>query len=152
MFPFLLFILLLIAINMKEGYINFPFFSFLKRKKHKNIFNEDIEICSLDPLTGWHRNGKCTTDDFDYGTHTVCSKMTQEFLDYTKSKGNNLSDPKKSFPGLKPGDHWCLCSLRWLEAKKEGKAPPIKLKATHEKTLKDISFNKLISHNQKEIS
>ena len=101
-----------------------------------------LETCSLDPLTGFYRDGYCRTDDKDHGSHTVCARATKDFLDFTKSRGNDLSTPNgRSFPGLKPGDYWCLCAVRWLEAFKMGKVTPVKLKATNEKSLNIIPMN-----------
>jgi uncharacterized protein len=105
--------------------------------KSENVLGEDLEICGQDPVTGFYRTGYCQTGPEDRGTHTVCAVLTQEFLDYTKSKGNDLSTPapEYGFPGLKPGQRWCLCAIRWLEAYRAGKAPPVILSATHQKTL-----------------
>ena len=116
-------------------------------KKDLNVKDSELEICSTDPMTGWHRKGKCTTDENDSGTHTVCAKMNQEFLDYTKRQGNNLSDSNGSFPGLNPGDKWCLCSSRWKEAMDAGKAPPVILNATHKNTRNTIKFEDLLKHS-----
>ncbi len=111
-----------------------------------NVFGEKLTSCSEAPLTGFYRDGCCNTDALDRGTHTVCAIMTEEFLAYTKSQGNDLSTPRPEyqFPGLKPGDRWCLCVTRWLEAKEAGLAPPVVLEATHEKTLQYCSLNTLI--------
>jgi len=99
----------------------------------------------LEPLTGFYRDGCCKTGDEDAGTHTVCAQMTAEFLDYTKSLGNDLTSPipAYNFPGLMPGDFWCLCALRWKEAFMVGKAPKVKLEATHERTLEYVSLTNL---------
>lgn len=99
-----------------------------------NILGDPIGVCSLNPMTGWKRDGKCHTDENDHGTHTVCAEMTDEFLEYTKSKGNDLSTKRGSFPGLKKGDRWCLCANRWHQAHKAGKAPKVIKEATHKKT------------------
>ena len=109
----------------------------------KNIYDEPLQVCSTDPMTGWKRDGKCSTHDDDSGTHTVCARVNDEFLDYTKSKGNDLSTPRDSFHGLKDGDNWCLCALRWKQALKDGVAPPLNLKATNKKTLEYVDLNKL---------
>ena len=96
--------------------------------KHQlNIFGETISPCSRDPLTGFFRDGCCNTNPSDHGSHTVCAEMTKEFLAYSKSKGNDLSTPRPefNFEGLKPGDSWCLCASRWLQAEKEGLAPMV---------------------------
>lgn len=111
-----------------------------KSVKQKNIKNKPLTQCSIDPLTGFHRNGYCTTDDNDSGTHTVCAQVTDEFLNYSKSKGNDLIKKRGSFPGLSDGDFWCLCAMRWKEAyEHEPKiAPLIDLDATNKKTLEYI--------------
>lgn len=100
----------------------------------QNIFGNPLEICSTDPMTGWKRDGRCNTHENDRGTHTVCAELTDEFLDYTKTMGNDLSTPRGSFPGLKKGDRWCLCANRWLEAHRAGKAPKVIKESTHKKT------------------
>lgn len=103
----------------------------------KNIFGTDLASCSMEPLTGYTRTGCCETGPEDLGTHTVCAVVTEEFLTYTKTRGNDLSSPNPmyGFPGLKPGDQWCLCVSRWYEAFQAGCAPKIDPVATHEKTL-----------------
>ncbi len=108
------------------------------KNRSKNVFNKELQSCSFDPITGWHRGGYCTTDDMDHGTHTVCSEVNDDFLNYTKGKGNDLSTPRNNFPGLKPGDKWCLCANRWLEAYKDGHAPPVILESTHKKTIDEF--------------
>tara|TARA_A100001015_G_scaffold292522_1_gene367947 strand:- start:3669 stop:4460 length:792 start_codon:yes stop_codon:yes gene_type:complete len=109
----------------------------------KNIYDEPLQVCSTDPMTGWKRDGKCSTHDDDSGTHTVCARVNNEFLDYTKSEGNDLSTPTKYFPGLKDGDNWCLCALRWKQALEAGKAPSLNLNATNKKTLEYIDKDTL---------
>ena len=111
-----------------------------KKENFQNIYDEDLEICGTDPMTGYFREGYCTTDNSDHGTHTVCSKMNKEFLDYTKTMGNDLSTPRGSFPGLKPGDNWCLCAIRWKQMFDEHPelTPQVLLDATHKKTLNYI--------------
>lgn len=111
----------------------------------KNVLGEQLESCCFEPKTGFYRDGFCKTGADDYGTHVVCAEMTDEFLAFTKTKGNDLSTPRPEwrFPGLKPGDKWCLCILRWLESEKAGKAPKIALGATHEKALEYTSLEKL---------
>ena len=103
----------------------------------RNVFGEPLTPCSLDPLTGWTRNGCCETDGHDVGMHVVCAGMTEEFLDHQKRVGNDLSTPRPEFgfPGLKPGDQWCVCLARWKQALDDGVAPPIVLAATHEEAL-----------------
>jgi uncharacterized protein len=111
-----------------------------------NLFGEKIELCSKSPMTGYYRTGCCETGPEDLGTHTVCAVMTEEFLEFSKSKGNDLMTPIPAygFPGLKSGDRWCLCALRWLEAYRAGLAPLVILEATNEKTLKIIPLDILI--------
>ena len=94
-------------------------------------------------MTGYYRTGYCNTDEYDQGTHVVCAEMDDEFLKFTKSKGNDLSTPSNSFPGLKKGDKWCLCALRWKEAMENGKAPKLDLGATEKKALEFITKDKL---------
>lgn len=103
----------------------------------KNILGEPLELCCSNPQTGFLRDGFCNTNFQDVGTHVVCAIVTDEFLKFTKSQGNNLITPSPAhdFPGLKHGDGWCLCALRWKQAYEAGVAPPIKAKATHEKAL-----------------
>jgi len=114
----------------------------------KNVLGESLESCSMQPLTGFQRDGCCNTDANDGGLHLVCAQMTQEFLEFTKAHGNDLSTPMLDygFPGLKPGDRWCLCVDKWLEAKEAGVAPPLILSATHQKTLQHISPETLYAH------
>ena len=112
-------------------------------KTHNNVLGTKLEICSTSPMTGFTRTGKCETNKYDYGTHLVCAKVTQQFLTYTKSKGNDLSTPTSYFPGLKPGDNWCLCVFRWVQAYKDGVAPPPVLNATHQDTLNYLRRYKL---------
>jgi uncharacterized protein len=107
-------------------------------KKAKNINNKALQICSTNPMTGYFRDGYCHTDETDSGTHVVCAKVNKNFLDYTKKKGNDLSTPNSNFQGLKPGDNWCLCALRWNETYEVGKAPPVNLQATN---LQATDFN-----------
>ena len=111
----------------------------------KNIFGTPLISCCNDPITGYFRDGFCRTISEDTGTHTVCARVTQEFLDFSAAKGNDLITPiiQWQFPGLKSGDIWCLCISRWLQAEKAGKAPPIFLEATHEKTLDYASLELL---------
>ena len=110
-----------------------------------NVFGKELEMCCENPKTGFFRNGMCDACLEDQGVHTVCILATEEFLVFSKSIGNDLSTPHPEFefPGLKPGDRWCLCALRWQEAYDHGKAPPIFLESTHENTLKLVDFNLL---------
>ena len=111
-----------------------------------NVFGQPLELCCDSPKTGFYRDGFCNTGSIDLGTHVVCAEMTKEFLDYTRSKGNDLSTPNPTydFPGLKPGDCWCLCALRWKEAYEAGVAPKVKLEATHDKALEYLTIDQLI--------
>ena len=113
----------------------------MSEDRAKNILGTDLQLCCTDPMTGFFRDGYCNTSRMDHGTHVVCAIVTEEFLAFTKSKGNDLSTPhpEYQFPGLKPGDCWCLCALRWKEAYETGVAPPIKPEATHAKALEIVS-------------
>lgn len=110
-----------------------------------SILDKPLEVCSTNPLTGYYRDGYCKNYPDDSGTHVVCANLTDEFLKFTKSKGNNLSTPRNDFPGLKEGQRWCLCASRWEEARRAGKAPPIDLDATHKSALK---FNNKQTYKQ----
>jgi len=118
----------------------------------KNVLGTPLAACCFEPLTGYFRDGFCNTNADDYGTHTVCAIMSEAFLTYTLSKGNDLSTPKPqyNFLGLKPGDKWCLCALRWYEAYKAGVAPKLILAATHQKTLEFVPLEVLQEHEYKE--
>lgn len=98
-----------------------------------------LKLCSTNPLTGYYRDGYCKNYPDDSGTHVVCAELTDDFLQFTKMRGNNLISPRPGFPGLKAGQWWCLCASRWEEARQAGKAPPVILSATHKSALK---FNK----------
>lgn len=112
----------------------------------KNVFGEELVDCSVSPMTGFYRSGCCATGEDDLGVHTVCAVMTKEFLEYSKAVGNDLSTPRPQylFAGLSPGDKWCLCASRWVEAFHAGKAPKVYLEATHEKTLEYIDLHVLV--------
>ena len=114
----------------------------------KNVLGTELQSCCFAPKTGYYRDGFCKTGTDDVGTHVVCAIMTEEFLKFTKSRGNDLSTPIPyyQFPGLRPGDKWCLCVSRWKEAYMEDLAPPVILEATHEKALQDVSFGMLLEH------
>jgi uncharacterized protein (DUF2237 family) len=114
-------------------------------ENQKNVLDTNLEPCGIDPITGFYRDGYCNTGPGDLGTHTVCALVTDEFLEYSKSKGNDLSTPRPEFGflGLKAGDRWCLCALRWEEARKAGCAPRIKLTSTNIKTLEIIELKYL---------
>ena len=114
----------------------------------KNVLGGELIPCSLDPVTGFFRNGCCETGPHDVGLHTVCAVMTAEFLAFSKMMGNDLSTPvpEYGFPGLKPGDRWCLCAPRWKEALDAGAAPQVVLEATHEETLAIVTLGVLKDH------
>lgn len=108
-----------------------------------NVLGSVLESCSTAPVTGFFRDGSCNTGPMDQGLHTVCALMTAEFLAYSKYLGNDLSTPRPEygFAGLKPGDQWCLCAARFLQAHEEGVAPKIRLKATHQRTLDVVALH-----------
>ncbi len=114
-------------------------------ERAKNVLGTELRNCGLDPLTGFFRDGCCNTGPEDRGVHTVCAQMTAEFLAFSKARGNDLSTPvpQFNFPGLKPGDRWCLCAARWKEAHDAGMAPPVYLSATHERTLEVVDYEAL---------
>jgi len=103
-----------------------------------NVLGGELRCCCRDPLTGFYRDGYCRTGPGDFGLHTVCAQMTNEFLEFSYARGNDLVTPQPGFPGLKEGDRWCLCVTRWHEALEAGVAPPVDLHATHASTL-DVS-------------
>ena len=113
-----------------------------------NVLGEKLEICCTSPMTGFYRDGFCQTGASDFGSHVVCAAVTAEFLEFTKRRGNDLSTPRPeySFPGLKPGDRWCLCASRWKEALDSGVAPPVVLSATHQKALEVVPLEVLQEH------
>ena len=119
-----------------------------KNKKVLNVLGEILQICSCDPKTGWFRDGYCLYDLFDSGNHTICCVMNTNFLNYSKSQGNDLITPipEYSFPGLKPGDHWCICLERWKQALNDGLAPQVVLEATNKVVLESISLEILKKH------
>ncbi|RAM53024.1 DUF2237 domain-containing protein [Mastigocladus laminosus UU774] len=114
----------------------------------KNVLGEPLEVCCTSPMTGFYRDGVCSTGAGDFGVHVVCAEVTEEFLAFTKSRGNDLSTPVPAFdfPGLKPGDRWCLCASRWKEALDAGVAPPVVLSATHASAVEHVSLNELKQH------
>lgn len=113
-----------------------------------NIFGQPLQACCQAPLTGFYRDGYCRTGPDDQGRHVVCAVMTQAFLDFTRHRGNDLSTPRPEyqFPGLHPGDRWCLCALRWREAYEAGLAPPVVLEATAEAALRYVPREALLTH------
>lgn len=116
-----------------------------------NVLGQPLQACSYDPLTGYFRDGCCNTDEHDHGTHVVCARMTAEFLEFSAERGNDLitERPEWRFPGLKPGDRWCLCATRWREAFQAGVAPQVVLEATHEKVLDYVTLDDLKAHEYK---
>ena len=107
-----------------------------------NVLGSPLESCCMDPMTGFFRTGFCETNQFDQGRHLVCCILTEEFLTHSKETGNDLSTPRPEFdfPGLKPGDRWCVCAERWVDAHEANVAPPIVLEATHSKMLEHVSL------------
>lgn len=120
----------------------------LPGSKGTNVLGGPLELCCSNPLTGFYRTGFCETGPGDFGVHVVCAEMNESFLRYTKSQGNDLSTPapQYQFPGLKPGDRWCLCASRWQEALEDGVAPPVILAATHVSALNYASLADLKQH------
>lgn len=118
----------------------------------RNVLGGPLLPCCFEPLTGFYRDGFCRTGPSDTGTHVVCAVMTGEFLAFTRSRGNDLTTPLPyfGFPGLHPGDRWCLCASRWKEACQAGVAPPVILEATHEKVLDFVPFEWLLEHKYTE--
>lgn len=114
----------------------------------RNVHGESLAVCGTDPVTGFYRDGCCNTGNEDHGIHTVCARVTEEFLEFSRRKGNDLSTPSPGtgFAGLRPGDHWCLCAGRWLEAHRAGCAPGVYLGATHEETLAVIPMEVLAEY------
>ncbi|MCX9154897.1 DUF2237 domain-containing protein [Niveibacterium sp. 24ML] len=114
----------------------------------RNVLGGPLQACSFDPLTGFFRTGCCETGPEDLGRHVVCARVTAEFLAFSAERGNNLSQPRPEmrFRGLRPGDRWCLCALRWREALEAGVAPPVVLEATHESVLRVVSLQDLTRH------
>jgi uncharacterized protein (DUF2237 family) len=111
------------------------------KEKNKSVLGGDLIPCSMEPLTGFYRDGKCRVGPEDHGCHAICCELTSEFLAYSKECGNDLSTPmpQYGFPGLKPGDRWCVCAQRWVEAHAAGHACPVILKATSEAALQYVS-------------
>ena len=114
----------------------------------RNVLGEPLQPCSYDPLTGYFRDGCCRTDESDLGTHVVCARVTEDFLAFSTSRGNDLVTPRPEwrFAGLQAGDRWCLCVQRWMEALQVGVAPPLVLAATHEAALQHVSLAELQQH------
>ena len=114
----------------------------------RNVLGGALADCSHDPLTGYFRNGCCETGPMDLGSHTVCAVVTADFLQFSYTRGNDLITPRPdfAFPGLRPGDRWCLCVNRWREAWEAGCAPPVVLEATHEAALRSVTIEMLLAH------
>jgi uncharacterized protein len=118
------------------------------KEEDLNVFGEQLASCSIDPVTGFFRDGCCSTSDEDHGRHVVCAEMTASFLEFSKRAGNDLSTPRPEFgfPGLKPGDRWCLCADRWQQALEAGAAPHVVLGATHRRALEHADLADLKRH------
>jgi uncharacterized protein (DUF2237 family) len=114
----------------------------------KNVLGGDLEICSVDPVTGWFRDGSCETAPADVGSHTICAVVSDEFLEHQKTIGNDLTTPMPmhQFPGLKAGDRWCVTARNWLRAYKDGAAAPVVLSATHARALQIVALDALEEH------
>ena len=114
----------------------------------KNVLGGHLVACSYDPVTGFFRDGCCNTDSIDAGNHTICARVTEEFLAFSRNQGNDLSTPIPAhrFAGLKPGDRWCVCAAHWREALHGGAAPPVVLEATHERALRVVPLEILMAH------
>lgn len=112
----------------------------------RNVLGGPLAVCGCDPLTGFTRNGSCETGPRDAGSHTVCAVVTDAFLAFSASRGNDLTTPRGGFPGLKDGDRWCLCVSRWEEARRAGRAPPVMLDACHEAALRGTTLDALLAH------
>jgi len=114
----------------------------------RNVLGDELETCGCDPMTGFYRNGCCDTGTEDMGVHTVCAVVTAEFLRFSAEVGNDLSTPRPEFgfAGLQPGDRWCVCATRWLEAYRAGVVAPVILGATHERALEVVPIEALMAH------
>ncbi|MDG2141506.1 MAG: DUF2237 domain-containing protein [Gammaproteobacteria bacterium] len=121
----------------------------MKMEKSLNVFDEPLIQCGDNPTTGFYRDGCCNTSMGDAGSHTVCVRITQEFLEFSRFRGNDLitPSPKFEFPGLKPGDNWCLCASRWLQAYENRVAPHVYLTRTHKRALEIVHIDKLKEHS-----
>lgn len=123
------------------------------RQNSKNVLGSKLRVCCGTTKTGYFRDGYCRTDNTDYGSHVICAKMTTEFLEFTKNCGNDLSTPRPEyrFPGLKPGDWWCLCASRWKEAWQNHVAPPVRLESCDQRALEIVSLDILEQYSIKDI-
>jgi len=119
-----------------------------RESQQLNVLGGPLACCCTEPLTGFFRTGYCETDARDVGSHTVCAVLTEEFLAFSKARGNDLTTPRPEFgfPGLNPGDRWCLCAARWQEALEGGRAPRVALQATHERALETVALADLKQH------
>jgi len=119
-----------------------------------NVLGTPLLPCSYDPLTGWTRDGCCRTDELDAGSHVICARMTAAFLNHQMERGNDLITPRPEhrFAGLKPGDRWCVCALRWREAYEAGYAPPVVLECTHQSALDHVPMDWLRKHTAGPVS
>jgi uncharacterized protein (DUF2237 family) len=115
----------------------------MSREGALNVLGGELLPCSYDPLTGWYRDGCCHTDAHDAGSHVICTRLTVSFLNHQMERGNDLITPRPEhrFPGLKPGDQWCVCAMRWREAYEAGYAPPVVLASTHERALQYVPLD-----------
>jgi uncharacterized protein (DUF2237 family) len=111
-----------------------------------NILGTELSCCCKSPITGFYRDGYCRTGPGDVGLHTVCAHMTESFLEFSRAQGNDLTTTQPYFPGLNPGDRWCLCVTRWKEALEAGVAPPIDLEATHSSAVEFVDLVELLAH------
>jgi len=118
------------------------------KSNDRNVLGGNLQPCCQNTMTGYYRNGYCSTGSEDMGSHVICAIVTEEFLQFTKERGNDLSTarPELGFPGLEPGDRWCLCAERWKEAMEENVAPPVVLGATHESALQYVPLGELQGH------
>lgn len=114
----------------------------------RNVLGTPLQVCGAAPMTGFLRDGSCHSGPHDLGSHTVCARMTEAFLEFSRQQGNDLTTPvpEYGFPGVKPGDRWCVCAARWLEAAEAGVAPPVILEATHERALRHLALADLTYH------
>lgn len=118
----------------------------------KNVLGDDLVICGCSPMTGFTRTGSCETGPQDRGSHTICAVVTAEFLVFSAARGNDLTTPRPGFPGLVPGDHWCLCAARWEEARRADTAPPVILGACHEAALGTVELDALLAHAAEQLT
>ncbi|KPV41523.1 hypothetical protein AN478_02875 [Thiohalorhabdus denitrificans] len=120
----------------------------MSEQKARNVLGGELEPCGIDPPAGFYRTGRCDTGLQDLGNHSVCAEVTEEFLEHTAARGNDLATPvpEFGFPGLEPGDRWCLCAARWQEALETGQAPPVRLASTEENALEVVRLADLRAH------